>query len=194
MTRLLIIVLVFAAGAAAPLASVAAARDEPMMIRWDDLLPEGEEERLGALYDEFYAGLEERIKKMSVMPLNEAGRADLTAEGGALDEMPQIGTFNTVDDLDGVRVRIPGYIVPLDATAVSEFTEFLLVPYFGACIHTPPPPPNQIIYVKASPALKADSIWDPFWINGVLTTGKIENDMGDAAYRIELDGYELFRG
>ena len=194
MHRFFVVLFTIAAGAAAPLASALAAEDEPLMIRWDDLLPEGEEERLGALYDEFYAGLEERIKKMSVMPLSEAGSAELTAEGGALDEMPQIGTFNTVDDLDGVRVRIPGYLIPLDATAVNEFTEFLLVPYFGACIHTPPPPPNQIIHVTASSALKAESIWDPFWIDGVLTTGKIENEMGDAAYRLELEGYELFRG
>jgi len=54
-----------------------------------------------------------------------------------------------VQELNNVEVKLPGYIVPLDLDEDYRVNEFLLVPYFGACIHVPPPPPNQIIYVKA---------------------------------------------
>jgi hypothetical protein len=52
-----------------------------------------------------------------------------------------------VEDLNGRIVRMPGYLLPLDVIG-AKVTEFLLVPYIGACIHVPPPPPNQIVYVK----------------------------------------------
>ena len=51
-----------------------------------------------------------------------------------------------LEELNGQFVKIPGFVVPLEGTAELT-TEFLLVPYFGACIHVPPPPSNQIVYV-----------------------------------------------
>ena len=54
----------------------------------------------------------------------------------------QWATAPTNAALDGVRARIPGYVVPLESSAAGHL-EFLLVPYFGACIHTPPPPPTR---------------------------------------------------
>jgi hypothetical protein len=54
--------------------------------------------------------------------------------------------------LDGQNIRLPGYIVPLEVSEEGRTTEFLLVPYFGACIHVPPPPSNQIVHVKSESA------------------------------------------
>ena len=85
-----------------------------------------------------------------------------------------------------MKVRIPGYVVPLDFSAASKHTEFLLVPYFGACLHTPPPPPNQIIFVKANPAVEITNIYDPFWIEGVMKTGEFNSNLGDSAYEVDL--------
>jgi len=86
--------------------------------------------------------------------------------------------------LVGEAVRIPGFVVPLEETK-DGVKEFLLVPYFGACIHTPPPPANQIIHVlPKSPAKNVHSM-DPVWISGTLATLKTDSYMGAASYRVE---------
>jgi hypothetical protein len=74
----------------------------------------------------------------------------------------------------------------------ESITEFFLVPYFGACIHSPPPPPNQIIYVHAPQGLKLDTLYDPFWISGTLSTKLIENYMATAAYSLKMASYEPY--
>lgn len=89
--------------------------------------------------------------------------------------------------MDGARVRIPGFIVPLEV-AHHQITEFLLVPYFGACIHVPPPPANQIIHVFPSKPLKKGlQSMDAVWISGVMKTLPSETDMGSASYRMTAD-------
>lgn len=90
-----------------------------------------------------------------------------------------------VPALNGTRVRIPGFIVPLDS-ARGHVSEFLLVPYFGACIHTPPPPPNQIIHVVPSKPYKADGM-EPVWVSGVLETTRTDTVMGNAGYRMKAE-------
>jgi hypothetical protein len=86
--------------------------------------------------------------------------------------------------LVGQKVRIPGFVVPLE-DGKDGMTEFLLVPYFGACVHSPPPPANQIIYVlPQSPAKNLRSM-DAVWITGVLKTERNDSYMGAASYRIE---------
>ena len=60
----------------------------------------------------------------------------------------QVPDFKANKSLDGATVRLPGFIIPLDARRDGVLDEFLLVPYFGACIHVPPPPPNQLVYVR----------------------------------------------
>ena len=73
-----------------------------------------------------------------------------------------------VASLDGKRVQIGGYVVPLDFDA-TRVKEFLLVPFVGACIHVPPPPPNQIVYVKAEGGVDVKGTFDPVWVTGTLT-------------------------
>lgn len=156
------------------------------VLEWEDLLPEGELEYLENLYSEFYEGLETRMSSLAV-PLSQASKQlEDIEEGSDLDFMPQLGTFSTVAGLDGQRVRLPGFIVPLDFESGNRLTNFLLVPYYGACIHTPPPPPNQIVYVEGTINFKEDDMWLPFWIEGVMRTSAFENDLGDAAYTLEL--------
>lgn len=86
--------------------------------------------------------------------------------------------------LDGKMVRIPGYMVPLedDSEVVSEF---LLVPYVGACIHTPPPPPNQIVQVKMNSSKKVKmSFWDPVWVHGKLQIATVKSPYGDVGFQL----------
>lgn len=89
--------------------------------------------------------------------------------------------------LNGRAVRIPGYIVPLDDFA-DEVTEFLLVPYFGACIHTPPPPPNQMVHVRVGRGAHASTSWQaPVWIEGRLDIRAILSPYGVVAYQMRAD-------
>jgi hypothetical protein len=82
--------------------------------------------------------------------------------------------------------------VPLEYNDDQLITEFFLVPYFGACIHVPPPPPNQIIYVKYSEGLLLDALYDPFWIEGQLNTDIVENDLATSAYALAAVTVKLY--
>ena len=98
----------------------------------------------------------------------------------------------TTPALNGVRVRIPGFIVPLERTR-DAISEFLLVPYFGACIHTPPPPANQIIHVFPAKMLKNGTAMEPVWVSGVLEAARSGTSMGSAGYRLNADLVEPYK-
>ena len=164
---------------------------EPLSILWEDLMPEGSEEELMRQYEEFYAMLEKRYAA-NATTLADADPYAGIAEGSEFDFMPQLGTFDTVEELDGEDVRIPGYVVPFDFDSKARHTEFLFVPYMGACIHTPPPPPNQIIFIRAEPAVQIDDIWTPYWIEGTLKTETTENDLGNTAYAMSMSKIEPY--
>jgi len=85
---------------------------------------------------------------------------------------------SVVKELDGQRVRIPGYLLPLEMTG-TKATEFLLVPYVGACIHVPPPPPNQIVYVKMADGHGYDpkKIFEPVWVTGEISVKSVAKNL-----------------
>ena len=88
-------------------------------------------------------------------------------------------------ELHNKTIRLPGFVAALE-NVNGVVTEFLLVPYFGACIHLPPPPTNQIIHVKAGEGygIKTDKVFEPIWVSGkILAEGK-DTDIGKAGYRI----------
>ena len=89
-----------------------------------------------------------------------------------------------VEALNGRWVRIPGFAVPLDGDA-DTVNEMLLVPYFGACIHVPPPPSNQIIHVPKMSPVSRDAAYDAVWVEGVLRTRGKHTDVGSAGYTLE---------
>ncbi|SDH24664.1 hypothetical protein SAMN05216603_10753 [Pseudomonas benzenivorans] len=99
-----------------------------------------------------------------------------------------------VEALDGQAVKLPGYIVPLDVTDEGRVTEFLLVPYFGACIHVPPPPSNQIVHVTTELGVLLDALYQPFWIEGPLKVEQSSSELAEAGYQMQADkiyAYEL---
>jgi uncharacterized protein len=93
-------------------------------------------------------------------------------------------------ELDGKRVRIGGYVVPLDFEA-ANVKEFLLVPFVGACIHVPPPPPNQIVYVKAIKGFDVQGSFDPVWVTGTLKTASQYTGLAETGYSIEDGKVEI---
>ncbi|MFT6267482.1 MAG: hypothetical protein ACJAVV_000280 [Alphaproteobacteria bacterium] len=86
-----------------------------------------------------------------------------------------------IQSLDGTLAKIPGFVVPLEGD--SEFiTEFLLVPYFGACVHVPPPPSNQIVYVKFAEGVPMNNLYDAVWVTGELSTEGWTGDIASVGY------------
>lgn len=90
----------------------------------------------------------------------------------------------TLEELVDKPVKIPGFTVPLEDFA-SSATEFLLVPYVGACVHTPPPPPNQLVYVEMDEGKRAKMDgWNPVWLEGVLHIEDVTSIYGSSSYRV----------
>lgn len=87
------------------------------------------------------------------------------------------------DALDGKRIRLSGYIVPLkfDGSAVEEF---LLVPYVGACVHVPPPPKNQIVLVKSDRPIKGRGLFQAVTVTGIMTVGDETTELAETGYRL----------
>ena len=123
-----------------------------------------------------------------------AGASELRAQSGdpALADWRMLAglDYNTgemsadLKQLDGTRVRVPGYMVPLDDSA-RGVTEFILVPYYGACIHTPPPPPNQMVYVKMRNSRRVEvNLWEPIWIEGDLSVTEIDSPYGSVGHQL----------
>ena len=74
----------------------------------------------------------------------------------------------------------------------KTITQFFLVPYFGACIHVPPPAPNQIILVNYPIGLTQRNLYDPMWITGRLKTDLVENEIGTSAYTMDADSHKEY--
>lgn len=158
---------------------------EYQTVEWPDLMPE---EDLQAL-------------------MNPPAWIDEVPEGAELDQVPS-GSFagldpddsyskalksaKTVPEFANKNIRIPGFVVPLVFDDDQRITEFLLVPFFGACIHLPPPPPNQVVYAKFEKGIILDALYDPFWVSGKLTIELVETDLSQAAYQLEVEEMAVY--
>jgi uncharacterized protein len=134
-----------------------------MELEWEDLLPE------------------DRRKDYNPGPPT-ATHDYLSGEGGLAAQ--QVMDFSVNAKLDGQMVKLPGFIVPLELDDNGKVTEFFLVPYFGACIHVPPPPPNQMVYVTLKQGMQLDSMYAAFWVTGRMTAKGKSTRLGAAAYGI----------
>jgi uncharacterized protein len=97
-----------------------------------------------------------------------------------------------IEKLEGVRVRIPGYVVPLEDNQLLV-KEFLFVPTVQACIHVPPPPPNQMIYVVMDKAFELNWSFRAFWLEGILSLQEKKSPYGRVSYQMEGKKVEAYR-
>jgi hypothetical protein len=88
--------------------------------------------------------------------------------------------------MNGRKGRIAGFTVPLEHQG-DKVTEFLIVPYFGACIHVPPPPANQIIHAKSARPLTGVKMMMPIWTYGAFSVQHEETQWGVSGYRMTVD-------
>jgi len=144
-------------------------------LNWRDLLPDEDLEILQAL--------SEGLADPSLM-------SQMTNESGIEG---QLGTFNVVEELDQLMIRMPGYILPLDFAEHGAAQEFLLLPYHGACVHTPPPPPNQIVYLRAPEPIRFGSLWEPVWVEGRMEVERVNTDLAATAYAMTLRSVEPYQ-
>lgn len=162
-----------ACGAAAAKQPASAYRD----LKWQELVPEGWDPSAS-------------FRSRNTTLLNDwdpRARKLLKEAKEVLDHAPTVAT------LDGAIVRIPGYVVPLESSR-GALKEFLLVPYFGACIHTPPPPANQIIHVVPKTPAEGFRTMDTVWVIGTLSARRVETFAGDSGYRIDAASVERYVG
>lgn len=101
---------------------------------------------------------------------------------------------NIIKEMKDKFIRLPGFIVPLAQNEDQLVTEFFIVPYFGACLHFPPPPPNQIIHVEFEDGIELEDISQPFWFEGKLDLRLLESELGTSAYSMALDNLNLYEG
>ena len=116
---------------------------------------------------------------------------DTLGEGGLAAQ--QVMDFSVNKALDGALIKIPGFIVPLDVGKDGLVTDFFLVPYFGACIHVPPPPPNQIVHVRISKGIALDSIYEAYWITGRMKVVNKSTRLGASAYQLAASNVEIYK-
>ena len=131
----------------------------------------------------------------NMKPLHDLSQmSDALAAESAPAAKQDLPNAPVVQSLDGQAIRLPGYIVPLEVNEEGRTTEFLLVPYFGACIHVPPPPSNQIVHVKSEVGVKLDELYQPYWVEGPLQVKASTSELADAGYQMAADKiyvYEL---
>ena len=147
-------------------------KDNLQTLTWDDLIPEGyNAESIIAKYQ----------SKIMITPEGSPEEVELYKVMQAeFDQAPANTTLNTK------MVKIPGFVSPLDESD-GMVGEFLLVPYFGSCIHSPPPPVNQTVVVnpQQGKSIAMSKIRRPVWVIGEMRVERSTTDLAEAAYRIE---------
>lgn len=131
---------------------------------------------------------------LDLMPPEDLKALEALAEldhSGGVDLASVMTSTKTVAAMNGVKGKLPGYVVPVAFDEKGRITELFFVPYFGACIHLPPPPPNQIIHIKPRQPLDAGQVWDAYWAFGTVRIAHSSNDVAKSAYSMDLDKLEL---
>jgi len=157
-------------------------------IEWIDLLPQDD---LNALMEppEELSNIEDGSEYDKIS--SQLSNALSTASDSRYQQA--LVSTHVRPEFDKQKIRLPGFIVPISLDENQRVTAFFLVPYFGACIHVPPPPPNQIIFSKYPKGINNNSIYDPYWIEGTLHTSLTENDIATSAYTFTVDKVTLYQ-
>lgn len=154
-----------AACAALPRTSLAAS---PRILAWEDLIPPG------VPYAEIIGTGEIDAVKDTWLPEFDENATKLNKE------------------LHGAYIKMPGYVLPIDMSTAGV-TSFIMVPYVGACIHTPPPPANQLVFVDSKKPWPSDQLWDPVWVTGRMRHELQSTTIADIGYALDADLIEVYK-
>lgn len=155
-------------------------------IQWVDLMPKEDVETLYNPPQEIFDITEDEEGEMS-----EEGFENMMK---AMDEDYQkaLSSTKVIESLNNQKIEIPGFIVPLIIEG-DKTTEFFIVPYFGACMHYPPPPPNQTIFAEYKAGIDISKIYEPYHFLGTLTIFKYQNDIAQSTYHLYIDSIKDFQ-
>lgn len=153
-----------AAGAAVPAPAFAAPARE---IMWEDLIP------LGVPYSEI-------IGPGMMDETNDIWLPEFDENATKMNEA-----------LHGTIVKLPGFIIPFEFAA-DGVTEFMLVPYEGACLHVPPPPANQLVMVRTATPWPSAGTWEAVWVTGIIRTEIQSTEIAVTGYALEAEMVELY--
>ncbi|UWR24513.1 DUF3299 domain-containing protein [Sulfitobacter sp. S190] len=152
------------AGAVMPRTAFAAA---PRQIGWEDLIPKG------VPYGEI-------IGPGEIDEANDRWLPEFDANAKKLNKA-----------LHGAYIKMPGYVLPLDMSS-GGVTSFIMVPYVGACIHTPPPPANQLVFVDTKAPWPSDQMWDPVWVTGIMRHEMQSTSIAEIGYAMTAEKIEVY--
>lgn len=156
----------------------------PRSLKWDELVPAGPPKALKP----FFGSRPSDAPRGPDVPPEPPPSEDRGWMSGPAQQSS--GPAPVVTALDGERVQIGGYVVPLDFES-TKVKEFLLVPFVGACIHVPPPPANQIIYVKPAQPFEIKATFDPVYVTGKISVAPTFTGLAETGYSIDAETVEL---
>ena len=159
--------------------SAIATADDAKVLTWEDLIPKNQEQL---------------VPPDLGMSTDAKEGGDFDWEDDSFEEAMSMHYRPTgiVKEYDKQRVKLPGFVVPIELGDEGKVSEFLLVPYFGACIHYPAPPPNQIVYVTMKDPIELASMWEPVWLTGELRVENRYSELGSAGYTMQGDLIEEY--
>lgn len=213
--RLQTILALFGALLVIALAMPDAAAEAPLKVTWESLIPPAPplKDPLGHLSADYQVELElvytaremkrRGIKSGNGPPVAEVLKLEAKLKKAGLDIDGLLARYHeynlalvklgeaVVSWLDGRDVRIAGYALPLEFTG-KGVTEFLLVPYVGACIHAPPPPPNQMVFVHLKQSFQMKDLYMPVWVTGRMAIKPTNKSLSFVDGQANVDaGYTL---
>lgn len=141
--------------------------DDVIDLDWADLLPEGQTP----------------IPRV-VQSLIEHDGPDLSSQ--------QPASTGVRSDWNGMIVRLPGFIVPIESVGTAV-TTFVLVPYVGACIHVPPPPANQLVFVTSETPYESGGLYAPVNVTGMFGVSAMSTHLAQIGYALSAEKIEPFR-
>ena len=139
----------------------------PREITWDDLIPPG------VPYSEIIAEGELDEENDYWRPIFDENSTKLNPA------------------LANAYIKMPGFIIPIDISG-DGVTSFILVPYVGACIHVPPPPPNQLVFVTTKVPWPSERLWEAVWVTGTMQNKVQYTEVADTGYELEADWIEIY--
>ena len=139
----------------------------PREITWDDLIPPG------VPYSEIIAEGELDEENDYRRPIFDENSTKLNPA------------------LADAYIKMPGFIIPIDISA-DGVTSFILVPYVGACIHVPPPPPNQLVFVSTKVPWPSERLWEADWVTGTMQNKVQYTEVADTGYELEAAWKEIY--
>jgi hypothetical protein len=153
----------------------------PISIGWSELLPAQEKQILSRYQQNLPTDLTDQVVLSMQASTDQSYQVTLQST-------------NIVEKFINKVISISGFIVPIDVQENRTMTSFFVVPYFGACIHYPPPPPNQLIYVTIPNGMPATDFQMPYTISGFLKKDLYEDPLGTSAYSLDLLTVNMFYG